>query len=502
MKRRIGRFERKVLLTIVAVAIAPLVGALVLGRAVLRDAYQVGVNERIGEQLHRGVEVQRTHIVLLRERAERTADAIAGSAVLRDLLEAGQRSNIEAHLDEQLERYPSIAALRVASEDDVEVAAAARESRISDDVRELRLEREVLTADTALTVTTVATAPASIFEDFQQAGAQAEVYTRLESQSGYISQVYLGVYVGFLALVIAVAFLVAVVVARRFTQRVTSLAEATRRLGRGDLDVVVPRESRDEVGELVDAFNTMVRDLKRSRERIDYLKRISAWQDFARRLAHEIKNPLTPIQLAAQELERTYDGEDERFRRKLGDAAEIISEEVETLRRLVSEFSSFAKLPAADLDDADLAAFVADFEGHVPAILSDVLGPTDVRVEVDVNEDALPVRIDAMMLRLCVDNLVRNALQAIRDDGGSMVRVSARREGMQALIIVDDDGPGIPEDRQETVFDPYVTGKHDGTGLGLAIVKKVILEHDGHIECGTSDAGGACFTIRLPMSDS
>ena len=83
-----------------------------------------------------------------------------------------------------------------------------------------------------------------------------------------------------------------------------------------------------------------------------------------------------------------------------------------------------------------------------------------------------------------------------------MVRVSARREGMQALIIVDDDGPGIPEDRQETVFDPYVTGKHDGTGLGLAIVKKVILEHDGHIECGTSDAGGACFTIRLPMSDS
>jgi signal transduction histidine kinase len=114
----------------------------------------------------------------------------------------------------------------------------------------------------------------------------------------------------------------------------------------------------------------------------------------------------------------------------------------------------------------------------------------------------LPVRIDAMMLRRAVDNLVRNSVQAISADPGrnaGRVRVRALREPRHALLQVDDDGPGVAPDGRARVFDPYYTTKSEGTGLGLAIVKKVVLEHGGEIDCAESELGGALFTIRLPL---
>lgn len=233
-------------------------------------------------------------------------------------------------------------------------------------------------------------------------------------------------------------------------------------------------------------------------------QRTSAWADVARRIAHEIKNPLTPIQLAAQEMSRSYDGSDEAYAKKLDDACSIIEEEVATLRRLVGTFSNFAKLPAADLTDSDVGEFFADIERSVPAILEDVFGEGDspVRVIVEPVADELPVQVDAMMLKRGVDNLIRNAVQALRDGGGSEVRVRATREGDQALLEILDDGPGIPEGQRGRVFDPYYTTKGDGTGLGLAIVKKVVLEHGGEIDVDESPSGGARFVVRLPLRET
>ncbi|MBC7174329.1 MAG: two-component sensor histidine kinase, partial [Polyangiaceae bacterium] len=232
---------------------------------------------------------------------------------------------------------------------------------------------------------------------------------------------------------------------------------------------------------------------------------IGAWQDFARRLAHEIKNPLTPIQLAAQEIKSGYKGDDAAYRLKLEDATSMIEEEVATLRRLVGEFSAFARLPTARLEAADLGEFLRDVERGIPAMLEDleVKGLSKVDIRFIYPRAALPARLDAMMLRRGIDNLVRNAAQAAateHSEGGAEVVIEAKRVGDDAVIEVRDNGPGVPVEDMERIFDPYYTTKHEGTGLGLPIVKKVVLEHGGAVECAQTERGGALFFVRLPLA--
>ena len=510
--RRLSRFERKILAAMLLVGLAPLFGAIILGRQVLQSAYSTGVNARVVGQLEEGVRARRAHLVALRNDAEHIADAIGGSAALRDALESEQA--VEPALQDFLRRYGTVAAIAVLDDGD-ELARVVDPDRLdADQWRPLVQRRPVtLAGGRALQVEVTLTAPRSVFESLQGAGEQAEVFARLEDRADYVSETYVRIYVGALAVIIVLALLVALIYARRVTGRVTVLANATRRVGAGDLTVHVPTEGADEVEELTEAFNTMVRDMRASRTRIEYLQRIGAWQQFARRLAHEIKNPLTPIQLAAQEMHRSYGGEDDAYRTKLEDACSIIEEEVATLRRLVGTFSNFAKLPAANLAEADLADFLDDVHRTVPAIVEDVFGQLEgegddapsakvAKVVVEPTTEPLPVQIDAMMLKRCVDNLIRNALQAIRDGAGTEVHVSARRQGQHARISIADDGPGIPEADRGRIFDPYYTTKGDGTGLGLAIVKKVVLEHAGEITVEESARGGACFVLRLPLHES
>jgi nitrogen fixation/metabolism regulation signal transduction histidine kinase len=275
-----------------------------------------------------------------------------------------------------------------------------------------------------------------------------------------------------------------------------------------------------------------------SRARIDYLQRVGAWQDMARRLAHEIKNPLTPILLAVEECHSRYprsaspseDPDTARFSRLLDTTQEIVREEIGTLRRLVGEFSAFARLPRAELVPAHVEALLADAAPTLENLGSaSAFGPTGqsalvgdaapsssrpsrpVRVDVDPvlhrGSVAPPsvgeLAVDRQLLRKALDNLVRNAVQAIRGaKSGGNVRVSATALADGRIAIdVDDDGPGVPEAARERVFDPYFTTRTEGTGLGLAIVKKVVVEHAGSIACSTSPLGGARFRIVLPPLD-
>jgi len=496
---QLTRFERKIIAAIAAVAFVPLVGALLLGQGALREAYGVGVNERVQEQLDNALELYRTHFIALRRDAQRTADAIALSHRLRTVLTAGEAAGLEAELERDLGRYSNVAKVVVRREDGEPLATVQRADRLDETrMRSLVLQREIRGpegGDFHVEVT-VAT-PSGPFLDYQRAGEIAEVYGRLEAGAGYVSTFYLVVYIAFLLSVIVAAMAVGVVLSRRVTRRVADLAQATERVGAGDLSVSVPTDTRDEVGELTRAFNEMVRDLRESRERIDYLQRIGAWQEFARRLAHEIKNPLTPIRLAVQEIHQAYDGGEPSYQHKLDDAKAIVEEEVATLRRLVGEFSAFAKLPEAELAPADLSDFLADFE-RSRALQTETLDPGTV-VGFEIPTEGLPVRIDAMMLKRGVDNLVENALDAVRGSPNPRVLVSARRRGGRAILEVRDSGSGINHKNRGRVFDPYFTTKAEGTGLGLAIVKKVVLEHNGEIACEEAPEGGAAFRIELPL---
>jgi two-component system, NtrC family, nitrogen regulation sensor histidine kinase NtrY len=501
---KLTRFERKILVAIVIAAVTPLLGALVLGRTVLREAYEVGVNERVRGELERGLGVYRDHFVTLRGAAQQAADAMADDDKLRAALAASDGTQANRRLGELLARYPDVAAITLRSAQGPTLAEVRESGRSGPAMRALEIERSIMTEQGAGTLLLVAVAPAQRFLDYQRAGELVEVYRRLEKGSGEVAAFYLVVYMGFLLSVIVIALAVGIVISRRVTRRVALVAEATRAVGQGDLSVHVPTDSSDEIGELTRSFNEMVRDMQHSRGRIEYLQRIGAWQEFARRLAHEIKNPLTPIQLAIQEVDRSYSGDNEAFRKRLQDARSIIEEEVATLRRLTTEFSTFAKLPEAELAPADLSVFLRESSRSLTALADELRadGPA-IEVRAQTAAESLPVAIDAMMLKRALDNLVRNAIQAqlgAKDARPIRVLVRTAREHAHAVLEVLDAGPGIPERDRQRVFDPYFTTKSDGTGLGLPIVKKVVLEHDGEITCGESEFGGAAFRILLPLS--
>ncbi len=305
--------------------------------------------------------------------------------------------------------------------------------------------------------------------------------------------------------------------ARDVSRRVSRVADAAQRVAGGDLAVRVPELGNDEIGDLAASFNRMLGDIERSRARIEYLQRIGAWQDMARRLAHEIKNPLTPIQLAVEECHHKYAGDDARMRRLLDTTLEIVTEEVGTLRRLVTEFSEFARLPRARLRAEPLEALFDELRPTLERLgfgtdEADMRGLTPsggfaipVRVTVEAPGPGAPhVAVDRQMLRKSIDNLVRNAVQAIRATGKGyrvVVHATALDDGHVA-IDVDDDGPGVPSEDRARIFDPYFTTRTEGTGLGLAIVKKIVIEHGGTIVCEASPSAGARFRIVLPSADS
>jgi two-component system nitrogen regulation sensor histidine kinase NtrY len=502
-----SRFERKILFAIGLSVFLALGGSIFLGQGALREVYRVGVNERFGAELIHGVEARRAQLMALRAGSEQVADSIQW-AVEAELARSRSHAGLEAVLHQLLERYDVVQGIQVVDDAGQGVASVSRKTDLPEEaIRTTTRDREADAGGRKLRVAVEVAVPEVYFERLQAAGEVADVYSRLQRESASVSDIYVWVFGVMVFLVILVAFLIGAIVSRRVTRRVTALAEASRRVGAGDLTVTLPTGATDEITELTQAFNNMVRDLHDSRTRIEYLQRISAWQDFARRLAHEIKNPLTPIQLAVQEVDETYDGQDEAYRKKLKNARAIIEEEVATLRRLVGEFSAFAKLPRADLAPSDLCELMQSIQASVPAILEDVGHGTPAPVEVRVScaTEPIHVRMDPMMLKRAVDNVLRNAIQAVceaRPSGGGHVFVRAYASDHNGFIEVRDDGPGIAKENWDRAFDPYYTSKAEGTGLGLAIVKKVVLEHGGEVTVDRAPEGGARFSIELPLMES
>jgi nitrogen fixation/metabolism regulation signal transduction histidine kinase len=300
-----------------------------------------------------------------------------------------------------------------------------------------------------------------------------------------------------LVVVLAIASVLGMFVARRATGRVAALRDAARRVGEGDLDVRVAPRGSDELDELGRAFDRMVAELGDARSRLGYLQKVSAWQEVARRLAHEIKNPLTPIQLAVQELGSKYAGGDPAYKRLLATAQEILNEEVGSIRRLVDDFSAFAKLPKVEPAPVDLAQVVEDFARAHPEWQEALQLASTGRV------GAL---CDRMMLGRVLANLVENAAQAATAVGRKpQVRITVASSAAEhaAQLLVEDNGPGVADKMRDRIFDPYFTSKAEGTGLGLAIVRKIMLDHGGDIRLDDkpSPLGGARFVVTLPTAD-
>ena len=281
------------------------------------------------------------------------------------------------------------------------------------------------------------------------------------------------------------AYAAARVTARRISRPVALLAQSADRLAAGDLSHRADIRADGEIGNLVHSFHRMSEQLERSRDELLRMERIAAWRDVARRVAHEIRNPLTPIRLALHRLSPRV-GADPSTRECLGS----IGEEIDNLERLSTTFSEFAKLPEARLAKLDLSRIAAGVvELHRDAVHG-------VVVEYEGPESLAAVG-DRDLLRRAVTNLVKNATEALAGRGGR-VRVRLATVGGRAVLEVEDDGPGIPEDLARQLGRPGVSGKPGGSGLGLAMVQRIAADHRGTL-AWRSTSSGTTFTLSMPV---
>lgn len=289
-------------------------------------------------------------------------------------------------------------------------------------------------------------------------------------------------------LILVTAVAIAIWLSRRITRPLAALAEGTRELGQGNLDYRIPQQSGDEIGALVQQFNRMGDALKTSQERAIYLEKMAAWQEIARRLAHEIKNPLTPIQLTIQEMVDQYDGKDTEYGKLLTECHGIVSEEIENLRKLVREFSEFGRLPALQLAEGDVNSVIRD----VAALYS------HREIRLDLTEPVKSFSFDEDRVRRVLINLIENAVQA--DPDKQVINIQSALDGDLVKVSVTDQGDGIPPEMLEKIFQPYFSTKSNGIGLGLAITRKMVEEHDGKIEAVSEHGKGTTFTFWLSMT--
>jgi signal transduction histidine kinase len=285
--------------------------------------------------------------------------------------------------------------------------------------------------------------------------------------------------------------------ARRIAGPINTLTEATHRVAEGHLDVSLETESKDEIGALFASFTQMAADLKRQRSDLERTKKLEAWAEMARQVAHEVKNPLTPIQLAAEHLLRVHDDPNVDFDRVLDECTATILQQVKSLRQISMEFSTFASPDELRPEPTDIEGLVRETVEpyvHTP--------PDGVRVRVDIAENLPVVRADARLLKRTLLNLVENALNAINGAGSVTVHVAPESSngGRFVEVAVADTGVGIDPELKERIFEPYFSTRAAGTGLGLAIAKKVVEDHGGSIELESEPGRGTVVRMKLPIT--
>ncbi|MEM9067864.1 MAG: ATP-binding protein [Myxococcota bacterium] len=289
-----------------------------------------------------------------------------------------------------------------------------------------------------------------------------------------------------------VALFAAVLMTLTLSRPLRSLEAAAQRVASGDLESEIPVTARGEVGRTMRAFNNMTRELAATRKKLLRAERIAAWREVARRIAHEIKNPLQPIQMEIETMRKLHQRKHPDFDVEFQGSTQVILDEVKRLNTMVTEFSRFARLPRPTPVALDLREIV----DHVVSLH----GSGGAELAVDV--DSVVVRADREQLTQVLVNLVQNAADAAEarhgSHGGSVqIRLEPTDDG--ARLEVADNGTGIDEANRMRIFEPYFTTKSKGTGLGLAIVHRIIGDHGGSIDVEDGIDGGAAFVIQLPV---
>jgi signal transduction histidine kinase len=290
---------------------------------------------------------------------------------------------------------------------------------------------------------------------------------------------------------ILLALLVAFWTTARITRPVEALAAGALAVAAGDWHTQVDVHSGGEIGALAAAFNQMTRDLLEQRDRLVQAERVAAWRELARRLAHELKNPLFPLQITVENLQRARAAHPEQFDEVFRESTATLLAELGKLRGIVGRFSDFAKMPQPQLETVDLNNLVREslklFEAQMQA--------AGVALRLDLAADLRAIQADPGQLGRALQNLVLNAIDAMPAGGTLAIRSAAHEDGVR--LEVADTGQGLTQEECDRLFTPYYTTKTHGTGLGLAIVQSVISDHGGKIGVRSEPGMGTTFLIDL-----
>ena len=282
----------------------------------------------------------------------------------------------------------------------------------------------------------------------------------------------------------------------RITRPVHELRDAAREVAAGNWHARVDISSQDEIGELAGAFNQMTRQLSEQRERLVQSERVAAWRELARRLAHELKNPLFPLQITVENMRRARDQYPEQFEEVFREGTATLLTELANLKAIINRFSDFSKMPPPQRQSTNMNETVRG----VMKLFEAQLASQNVTARIELDERLPPTDADPAQLHRALQNLVLNALDAMPSGGVLTIRTE-KAEGL-VRIEVSDTGSGLTTEECERLFTPYYTTKQHGTGLGLAIVQSVVSDHGGTISVESQPGHGATFRIELQNGTS
>lgn len=296
---------------------------------------------------------------------------------------------------------------------------------------------------------------------------------------------------------ILLAILLSSWAAARVTKPIEQLAAAAREVATGNLHAEVEVTSKDEVGDLAEAFNRMTHDLLEQKDRLVQTERVAAWRELARRLAHELKNPLFPLQLTVENLIRARQQSPEMFDEIFREGSTTLLAEIQNLKQVISRFSEFSRMPQPQLQSTQINDVV---QGVVRLHRAQLESRENARVTIalELGERMAAIWVDPELIHRAVSNLVLNAMDAM-PQGGTLT-VQTRQSGDRTSIEVGDTGVGLTPEECERLFTPYYTSKQHGTGLGLAIVQSVISDHRGTVSVQSQPGRGTTFRIELPRN--
>jgi two-component system nitrogen regulation sensor histidine kinase NtrY len=306
---------------------------------------------------------------------------------------------------------------------------------------------------------------------------------KISSSTIEINVVIFGIY----SFAVIIIIIISTFFANKISQPIQRLTKAAEAIGKGDLNIKIDHNERGEIKELLDGFNSMTSELKKNQIELAEMEREAAWKEMAKQVAHEIKNPLTPMKLALQQLIISYKDKSHDFDKLFEKVSQTVLNQIDNLNQIASEFSRFAKMPSLNIELVDLITSLND------TVNMFVHEKTSIKINTELSK--AEIEADVSQLRRMLINLIRNSIQA----GAIEITIDLTRQGNSYQMLFSDNGDGIEISDREKIFDENFTTKKQGMGLGLSLAKRFLESINGEIKLDASSTKGTAFKITIPV---